>query len=108
VSLTVDRLARFRHDVISQFIWYAERENVELAERFQLAVSTALDRLAKNPELGPRVRLRNPRFAGLRYFRVEPPFDKHLIFYRVDAQFICAVRLIHGMRHVRRRLSEPV
>ena len=43
---------------------------------------------------------------GLRSFRVEPPFDKLLVFYRSTEQALQAWRLMHGVRDLPRRLIE--
>ena len=43
---------------------------------------------------------------GLRSFRVEPPFKKLLIFYRIEGDWIEAWRLMHGARDLPRRLAE--
>jgi toxin ParE1/3/4 len=43
----------------------------------------------------------------LHSFRVEPPFNVHLIFYRVVDDALFAERLMHGARDLPRRLLEP-
>ena len=50
---------------------------------------------------------KHPLLQGLRSFRVEPPFDKLLVFYRSTEQALQAWRLMHGTRDLPRRLVEP-
>ncbi len=48
-----------------------------------------------------------PKLAGIRFFLVRKPFDKHLIFYRVCGDTLDIVRIVHGMRDLPRRLLDP-
>jgi plasmid stabilization system protein ParE len=106
VSLRVEQSPKFRRDVIAVYERYTERENESLADRFQNAVTSTLNKLSVNPEMGPICRISSQRIANVRYFRVEAPFDRHLIFYRIDPGFVRAVRLVHGMRDLPQRLRD--
>lgn len=106
MSRRVERSSKFQQDVIAVYEWYTERENEDLADRFQDAVTSTLNKISTNPEIGPLCTIRIQQVANLRYFRVDPPFDRHLIFYRIESEFIRAVRLLHGMRDLPRRLRE--
>jgi len=75
-----------------------------VAEGYVNAVEATLQRLATNPSLG---RPRFPRWqelAGIRSWRVERPYHRHLIFYRFDNEALIAERIIHGSRDLPRRL----
>lgn len=107
MSWRVDRKPDFKEDLGRQFEWYFRKAGEEVAWRFVLAVDQTLEELRLQPFLGRRRRFRNPRLAGLRSFRVEPPFSRFLIFYRADDGVVDAWRLMHGGRDLSRRLVEP-
>jgi toxin ParE1/3/4 len=107
MSLQVEKSHLFETDVTSQFGWYVDEAGEEVAWRFLAAVELTLARLGKQPEVGPLRRFQNPLLQGLRSFRVEPPFNKLLVFYRSTEQTLQAWRLMHGARDLPRRLIEP-
>ena len=94
----------FWADMERQVDWYRVKAGPEVAEGYVNAVEATLQTLAKTPGLG------RPRFsgwrelAGMRSWRVEPPYHRHLIFYRFDEQTLIAERIIHGARDLPRRL----
>lgn len=96
----------FTADVQKEFAWYWDEAGEELAWRFEAAVEKTLHALARQPGLGRERHFRHPALGGLRSFRVEPPFMKLLIFYRVEEGCIEAWRLMHGARDLPRRLLE--
>jgi toxin ParE1/3/4 len=86
--------------------WYRDHASPEISERFVDAVRSALLSLAETPGLG-RPRFSDwPELAGLRSWRVNRPFQRHLIFYRADSEELLAERLIHGARDLPRRLLQ--
>jgi toxin ParE1/3/4 len=97
----------FLADYESRFDYYANEAGEEVAWRFEQAVIATLASLSLHPELGRRRHFRHPRLAGLRSFRVEPPFSKTILFYRVTDTQLEAWRLMHGSRDLPRRLLEP-
>ena len=107
MSLPVEKSQLFETDVTGQFAWYVAEAGEPVAWRFLAAVELTLAKLAKQPEMGSLRRFRNPRLQGLRSFRVEPPCDKLLVFYRSTEQALQAWRLMHGARDLPRRLVEP-
>ena len=107
MSTAVIQASAFTADYEQCFAWYAEEAGEEVARRFEDAVIASLARLSLHPELGRRRRFRHPRLAGLRSFRVETPFNKMLLFYRVTDTHLEAWRLMHGSRDLSRRLLEP-
>lgn len=85
--------------------WYCEHASPESAERF-VDIVQATQTLTQTPALG-RLRFTNrPELAGLRSWRVARPFQRHLIFYRIDSEDLLAERLIHGARNLPRRLLQ--
>jgi plasmid stabilization system protein ParE len=107
VSLVIQRAEFFAADFERQFAWYVDKAGAEVAWRFQEALDVSLQRISFRPDLGRLRHFRNPRLHDLRSFLVEPPFEKLLIFYRVEIQVLRAVRLMHGARDLPRRLMEP-
>ena len=107
MSLAVQKAGLFEADVARHFGWYLEQANEEAAWRFLSSVDGTLFSLSRQPELGRRRHFRNPLLSDLRSFRVEPPFNKLLIFYRTSDDVLYAWRLMHGTRDRQRRLLEP-
>lgn len=107
MNLVVHKSAFFHLDVTNQFGWYCEKVGEELSWRFFNAADSTLMKVAGQPDLGAIRRFRNPLLRGLRPIAVESPFDKFLIFYRMDEHTLEAWRLMHGARDLPRRLLEP-
>jgi plasmid stabilization system protein ParE len=107
MSLGICLSELFWEDVSKQFRWYREHANAEVAERFITAVEVTLQALAKNPSLGRLRFQRRPELTGIRSFRVQSPYVRHLIFYRFDKVTLTAERAIHGARDLPRRLLGP-
>lgn len=97
----------FTADVQREFEWYWDEAGEEVAWRFETAVEQTLLFIARQPELGRLRRFRNPAVRDLRSFRIEPPFNKLLIFYRVERDCVEVWRLMHGARDLPRRLVQP-
>lgn len=107
MSLAIEKSPLFHADVTNQFGWYFAEAGQELAWRFLKSVDLTLFNLARQPDLGRVRRFRHPVLQGLRSFRVEPPFQRILIFYRSTEDALQAWRLMHGARDLPRRLVEP-
>jgi plasmid stabilization system protein ParE len=107
MTLVITKADEFTADFAKYFAWYVKEADENVAWRFQCATETALHRIARLPDLGTLRHFRNLMLQELRSFRVDPPFDKILIFYRVRAETLEAWRLIHGARNLSRRLLEP-
>jgi toxin ParE1/3/4 len=94
----------FWTDLLNQVDWYRAKAGPEVAESYVNAVETTLQTLAQNPETGrPRFQSR-PEMAGIRSWRVNRPFHRHLIFHRFDDETLIAERIVHGARDLPRRL----
>ena len=107
MSLVVERALFFIQDFEKQFAWYVEKGSPEVAWRFHSALDVSLLKLSRQPDLGRLRHFRHPKLRDLRSYRVEPPFDKLLIFYRVDGDIHFGFRLMHGARDLPRRLRQP-
>jgi toxin ParE1/3/4 len=107
MSLALERAAWFTEDFERQARWYARHATEAVAARYLEALKQTLEVLARHPGLGRPRRFRHPNLAGLRSYRIEPPFRKHLIFYRHDETTLYAERVMHGARDLPRRLVKP-
>ena len=107
MSLRVVYTDDFPTDVAQQARWYARLRDESLALDYARAVEATLDFLAQHPQLGSPCRYPEPQLADLRYYLVEKPFDRHLIFYRVSGEELVAFRVVPGARDLPRRLLDP-
>jgi len=107
MKLSLHRTKDFNADFDQQCRWYLEQAGEELAERFLDAVLVTLRLLSGQPDLGRRRKFRHPALRNLRSFRVNAPFNRMLIFYRVTKDTLEAWRLMHGSRNLPHRLVEP-
>jgi plasmid stabilization system protein ParE len=107
MSLALERAAWFTLDFERQARWYARHASELVAARYWAALKQTLELLARHPGLGRLRRFRHPNLRGLHSYRVEPPFHKHLIFYRHDETTLYAERVMHGARDLPRRLATP-
>jgi plasmid stabilization system protein ParE len=80
MTLAVTKADEFKADFAKYFSWYVQEADEAIAWRFQAAMEVALNRVAQTPELGSFCRWRHPLLREIRAYRVEPPFQKILIF----------------------------
>lgn len=106
MSLSLHQSDDFWADLLKQVDWYRDHATPEIAERFVAAVNATLHKLTQTPGLGRRRFTDWPELEGIRAFRVHPPFNRLLIFYRYDSETLFAERLIHGTRELPRRLLQ--
>ena len=106
MSLPLHRSDYFWADLAKRVDWYRDHASPEIAERFVDVVRGTLQALARTPGLGRPRFIHWPELAGLRSWRVDRPFQRHLIFYRVGSEELLAERLIHGARDLPRRLLQ--
>ena len=97
----------FLGDFELQFRWYLAQAGDAVADRYVDAVEKTLQELTAQPGLGRRRAFRHDELQGLYSFRVRPPFDAHLIFYRYSNTGLSAERVMHGRRDLPRRLRQP-
>jgi plasmid stabilization system protein ParE len=104
---SVERLPDFVADYEARFAWYLREAGEAIALKFEAAVEKSFIRLARQPTLGRLRHFKHPKLAGLRSFGVATPFDKNLMFYRIEEDKIVLWRLMHGARNLGRQLVEP-
>ena len=107
MSLAVRITSEFHRDVTWQIRWYLRHADAQIAGSYADAVDATLEFLGRFPEVGPRCRFQHSELRELRQFRVEGSFDRHQIFYSATASELIAVRTLHGMRDLPRRLFDP-
>ena len=98
MSVRIVRTARADRDIVEIGLFIAE-DSIEAADRFLEAVETTFLALAEMPRMGALRTFRNPRFAGVRMWRVKD-FEKYLIFYLNNDDGLEIVRVIHGAQDI--------
>jgi plasmid stabilization system protein ParE len=93
--------------VIDQADHYRQTLDLDLVQRWELAVDQAVNSLLSLPERGAPCRFRSPALAGLRWIFV-PGFAKHMVFYRYlpRKQAILIVQVLHGARNLETILDD--
>lgn len=107
MNLQLRRSDAFIADFEQQARWYVQEAGEVVARRYLSALDATLTMLCQQPAAGRVRRFRHPLLKGIRSFRVNPPFNLHLIFYRYDATTLYVERVMHGARDLPRRLVEP-
>jgi len=106
MSLRIYYAPWFDADNQLQAAWYAEKDGVDLSERFITAVEQTVQKLADNPNLGRRRYPQDPDLTDVYAICIARPFQKHLLYYRFNKDSLFLERLIHGARDLPRRLKE--
>ena len=84
-------------DLRQQAYYLATEAGVETGHRFLVAAHETFALLSTQPQMGWPLRLRNPRLASLRVFRISG-FEKMLVLYRPMSSGVEIVRVLHGSR----------
>ncbi len=105
--MRLEKSDAFREDFALRALWYVRQAGEDVARRFQQAVDATLRLLCEQPGIGRERRFRHPRLQGLRSLVVERPFQRLILFYRVNGESLQAVRLMHSAQDLPRRLAEP-
>ena len=97
----------FIADAEIQFEWYLANAGQSVADRYLDSLEGACNLLAQYPQLGPQAGFSHIKLRHWRFFVVFRPFNKHIIFYEVSGDDVVIRRVMHGYRHLRKRLLEP-
>jgi len=106
VSLTIAQSDYFWADLQRQVDWYRDLAGSEIATNYVDAVEATLHQLARAPGIGRPRSYDWPELMGIRSWRVQKPYHRHLIFYRFDDKTLFAERVLHGARDLPRRLLQ--
>ena len=107
MSLEIVKTPEFRIDAARQAAWFVENVSESIAARYLESLDEILQRLAQFPGIGPLCLYRHPKLHDVRWIPSAKPFESYIIYYRNDADGLKALRTIHGMRDLPRRLLEP-
>ena len=107
MSLRIVYTDDFPADVAQQARWYARQRDESLGFDYARAVEATLELLAEHPQLGTLCAYPEQQLAGLRFYLVEKPFARHLIYYRISDEELVAFRVVPGARDLPRRLLAP-
>lgn len=91
---------RAEEDLIESARWI-RADNPQSARRFLNSAFETFERLGKFPESDPVARLKDRRLANVRFSVLPPPFNRWLIFYRVNKREIEILRVIYGSQNWR-------
>jgi toxin ParE1/3/4 len=105
MSLEISIAQRAEQDMTQQYRWYLENADLDVAERYLLAVHETIQSIAKQPSLGIRRHFAAPELALIRSIQIRRPFDRHLLFYW-DGSTLRIERVMHGARDLPHRLLE--
>lgn len=109
MSLILNRSDDFWADMLRQVDWYRDNASPEIAERYVDAVEFTLGALIKAPGMGRPRFVHWPELTGIRSWKVQRPYQRHLIFYRFDDKKLLAERILHGARDLPRLLlRQPI
>ena len=84
---------------------YIARDNLDAALRFYDAVDRTYRQIRDHPNRWPRYELDHPRLKELRK-RAVAGYRNYLVFYRIDADMVEIVRVLHGARDIPALLME--
>ena len=96
-----------RQDIALQYAWYFHEASAVIAERYLDAFRGAVDLIGRQPGIGVQRLFHNPRLKGIRSFQLLAPFRVHLVFYREEGDGFVVFRVLHGMKDLPRRLTQP-
>jgi toxin ParE1/3/4 len=86
---------------------FIARDNPAAAERVLDAVQATFDQLAWQPECGVHYPTRGTGLTDVRMLPVNG-FPDYLLFYRLEAEAVRVLYVVHGARHLPRLFrSEP-
>jgi len=70
---------------------------IDLAERWENAVTSAVSRVIKNPASGAPCKFRSAELRNVKRTTIRG-FPKHLLFYRIRGAEVLVLRIVHGAR----------
>ena len=96
MNLSIRRTTGARKDII-ELLHYFDEQDPNLADRFLWYLQETYDMIAHMPELGELCAFGHPAMQNVRVRRIMK-FSKYLIFYRIEADNIVILRVLHGAR----------
>ena len=84
-------------DDIAELYSYFLEHGENLAEKFMDCLYATYERIASMPGLGELYHFRDPVMRDVHIRKIKK-FPNHLVFYRIEADKIVIVRVLHGAR----------
>jgi plasmid stabilization system protein ParE len=94
-------------DLELQADYYAYRVTRDLADQYVLSVQMTLRLLRERPKIGRACHYRHASLRDLREWRVDHPFERMLIYYRLEDDALVVFRIVAANRDRPRRLLDP-
>ena len=95
-----------REDILRQFRYYLiEKGAPDVAQRFLVAVESAVDTICRTPGVGSPKQLANPLLSALRAWPI-PGFRSVRVYYTHAGNELRIVRVLHGKRDIHPLLEE--
>ena len=85
---------------------YIALDSIEQAMRFLDSANATYQMILDAPGRWPVYEFTDPRLSDIRK-RAVVGFPNHLIFYRIDAELVEIVRVLHGARDIPSVLDQP-
>ena len=92
-------------DLLQSAKWIA-LDNPDAAQRFLDTAFKSFEFLSGCPEAGPRARLKDERLREIRFWVLPPPYNRWLVFYRIEAETVVIVRVLHSAQNWRERAED--
>jgi plasmid stabilization system protein ParE len=106
MSLRPEISDRAQRDLDRQYRWYLKHAGVEVADGFFAEFHAAFGRLLECPQIGWQRNFRGRKLARLRSLLMDAPYEKYIIYHRVEPECVWVERVIHTSRDIPRRLGE--
>jgi len=87
-------------DLVHSALWI-KHDNPVAAQKFLDRAFESFELLAQHPEAGPRARLKPERLKDVRFWIMHPPFNRWLIFYRIEGDVVVILRVLYGTQNWR-------
>lgn len=95
MTAKIYRSKQARADILQCFVYLAENAGIAIAERFLKNTQLSFELLSQNPLIGSQLKLKNPKLAEIRKWRVSN-FSNILIFYIQRKDSISILRVLHA------------
>jgi len=105
MSLRLEISPRAQRDLHRQFRWYLKHAGVDVADGFFTEFHASIERLVARPQIGWQRNFRRSKLARLRSLLMDAPYEKYVIYHRLESDCIWVERVIHTSRDIPRRLS---
>ena len=96
MSFEIKKNPQAERDIEECFVFIAE-DNLDIGVHFLVAVEESIELIGKNPFIGSIRKFKDSKAKNVRMMLVKG-FHKYQIFYKIEAQTIEIIRVLHGAR----------